>query len=121
MTFLDAVKACLNNFATFSGRASRSEFWYFFLCVFLLSIVASVLDSLLLSLLVTLATIVPMLAAGARRLHDTGRSGWWQLLALIPLLGGIVLLVLLAQKSDPGSNRFGAPALPGGATALAAS
>jgi uncharacterized membrane protein YhaH (DUF805 family) len=107
MTFQEAVKACLNNFATFSGRASRPEFWYFFLAVFLLSLVANLLSDLL-GLVVMLATVVPMLAVGARRLHDTGRSGWWQLIALVPVLGGIVLLVLMAQKSDAGANRFGA-------------
>jgi uncharacterized membrane protein YhaH (DUF805 family) len=109
MTFQEAVKACLNNFATFTGRASRPEFWYFFLAVFLVSVVANLISDIL-GLLVSLATIVPMLAAGARRLHDTGRSGWWQLIGLVPLLGGIVLLVLLAQKGEASANRFGAVA-----------
>lgn len=113
MDFAQAVKTCLNKYADFSGRAQRSEYWYFFLFLVIVDIVASVLDSALfgdfsaLYLIATLALIVPSIAAGVRRLHDTGRSGWWLLLAFIPVVGAIVLIVFLCQRGTAGPNQFG--------------
>lgn len=97
MTFQDAIRTGFNKYAEFTGTASRPEYWWFFLFLVLGSLVAMAL-SFSLSIVFSLATIVPALAAATRRLHDTGRSGWWQLIALVPLVGCIVLIVLLAQE-----------------------
>jgi uncharacterized membrane protein YhaH (DUF805 family) len=97
MTFFEAVKACLSKYADFSGRATRSEYWYFFLAVLLASAATSVISVRVYTLL-ALATLLPMVAAGARRLHDTNRTGWLQLLALVPF-GVIVVIILLALRT----------------------
>ena len=108
----------LKKYATFSGRARRKEYWFFVLFYVLISIVATVIDSMtgsfdptmgmgMLGLLVALALLIPSLAVAVRRLHDTDRSGWWVLLCLIPLIGGIWLLVLLCLDSTPGENQYG--------------
>lgn len=94
-------------YATFEGRARREEFWYFLLFNFLIGLVLAIISAAVLSPLYSLATLVPSLALGARRLHDTNRSGWWQLIGLIPLIGFIVLIVFFVQDSEKGSNRFG--------------
>jgi uncharacterized membrane protein YhaH (DUF805 family) len=98
MSFQDAIRACFNKYADFNGRASRPEYWWFFLFVMLVSVAGSIISPML-SGLFTLATLLPSIAAATRRLHDTGRSGWWQLIVLVPLVGFIVILVLLAQES----------------------
>jgi uncharacterized membrane protein YhaH (DUF805 family) len=113
MDFAQAVRTCLNKYAGFSGRAQRSEYWYFFLFMVIVNIVASVVDSAifgdmpLLYLVATLALLVPSIAAGVRRLHDTDKSGWWLLLGFIPVVGAIVLIVFFCQRGTIGSNRFG--------------
>ncbi len=125
-------KVFLKNYATFSGRASRGEFWWYVLAVFLLNIIVNLVDYYavspmigvsgetgILSAILGLALIVPGLAVSARRLHDTGRSAWWLLLWLIPLLGMLVLIYFYIQRSDDGHNRFGAPDPWGGAKAAA--
>lgn len=103
---------CWKKYAEFSGRARRQEYWMFFLFNFLAGLALSIVDIVLgtgaLSGLYNLAIIIPSLAVGARRLHDTDRSGWWQLIALIPLIGAIILLVFFCLDSKPGENRFGA-------------
>ena len=104
---------CWKKYAEFSGRTRRQEFWMFVLFNFLAALVAGFLDGLLgtggaLYGLYSLAVLIPSLAVGVRRLHDTGRSGWWLLLPLIPLVGGIILLVFFCIESKPGANRFGA-------------
>jgi uncharacterized membrane protein YhaH (DUF805 family) len=98
MSFQDAIRVCFNKYADFDGRASRPEYWWFFLFVMLVSVAGSIISPML-SGLFTLATLLPSIAAATRRLHDTGRSGWWQLIVLVPLVGFIVILVLLAQES----------------------
>jgi uncharacterized membrane protein YhaH (DUF805 family) len=111
MSFADAVSACLHKYATFSGRARRSEFWWFTLATVLVSIVGTALDqvvgSSLVSTVLTLALLLPSLAVSVRRLHDTGRTGWWCFIALVPLVGAIVLLVFDCQDSSPGHNVYG--------------
>jgi uncharacterized membrane protein YhaH (DUF805 family) len=113
MDFAKPIRTCINKYATFTGRAQRSEYWYFFLFLVIVNIVASVLDSAIfgdipvLYLIVTLALIVPSIAAGVRRLHDTDKSGWWLLLGLIPVVGAIVLIVFFCQRGTVGPNRFG--------------
>jgi len=101
MQFQESVKVCLSKYADFTGTASRSEYWWFALAVFLVSLAASTISQTL-GALFSLAVLLPSLAAGARRLHDTGRTAWWLLIGLVPLVGLIVLLVLLAQ---PGTSR----------------
>ena len=106
----------LKKYAVFSGRSQRSEYWFFVLFYLIIYIVLAVLDGLvfksgsqigILSGVFSLAMIVPSIAVAARRLHDTDRSGWWQLLVLIPLIGAIVLIVFLAQDTKPGENKYG--------------
>jgi uncharacterized membrane protein YhaH (DUF805 family) len=111
MPFGVAVRACLTQYAGFSGRARRSEYWWFALFSFLVYLVASLLDAAIgaqvFSVIAALGLLLPTLAVGCRRLHDTGRSGWWWLIGLVPFAGGIVLLVFACLDSEPGPNRFG--------------
>ena len=103
---------CWKKYVEFSGRARRKEYWMFVLFNIIASIVAGVIDGLLgtrmIGSLYSLAVLLPWLAVCARRLHDTDRSGWWMLIALIPFVGWIVLLVFMCLDSTPGENRFGA-------------
>lgn len=105
--FLSVVK----QYANFNGRARRQEFWMYVLFYFIFAVVLSIVTGLIgLGFLVniySLALLVPSLSVGARRLHDTGKSGWWQLIGLVPLIGIIVLIVFWAQDSTPGENQYG--------------
>jgi uncharacterized membrane protein YhaH (DUF805 family) len=103
VNFQDSIKVCLNKYVDFSGRAGRPEYWWFALFVFLGNFVLSYV-SFWLSLLFVLGMLLPQLAAATRRLHDTGRSGWWQLIGLVPVIGWIVLIVFLAQESSSESE-----------------
>jgi uncharacterized membrane protein YhaH (DUF805 family) len=111
MSFSDAVSTCLRKYATFSGRARRSEYWWFALANVLVAVVAALVDQILgtsvVSLLVTLALLLPSLAVAVRRLHDTGRTGWWCFIALVPFVGAVVLLVFECLDSTPGDNQYG--------------
>ena len=109
MNFQQAVQTCFSKYVDFSGRASRSEYWWFVLAYVILAIVASFIHQIAYAVVI-LAFLLPMLAAGARRLHDVGKSGWWLLLGLIPLVG-LVLLYFMVQPSQPESNTWGAPPL----------
>jgi uncharacterized membrane protein YhaH (DUF805 family) len=103
MNFTDAVKTCFSKYADFTGRASRPEYWWFFLFI----VVGSILLSFIwtpLSWVFYLGVIVPSLAAAARRLHDTDRSGWFQLIGFIPLIGLVLLYFLALPPKEP--NRF---------------
>lgn len=99
MTFQDSIKVCFSKYVDFSGVASRSEYWWFFLFLIVTSSVLYNVSYPLYALFV-LATLLPSLAAASRRLHHTGRSGWWQLIWLVPVIGWIVLIVLLAQEGQ---------------------
>lgn len=101
MNFQDAVRTCFSKYADFSGRASRPEYWWFFLFLVGLYIVAALLGDIVYWGAV-IATFLPSLAAAVRRLRDSGRSPWWVLIGLVPVVGGIVLIVLLAQESRDG-------------------
>ena len=127
MTFTEAVKNVYANYVTFKGRASRSEFWKFAIFMAIVTLVlylplivtggqtgeltsglnTLVLVSLLAVGVFMLVTVIPYLAVLVRRLHDTDRSGWWYWIALVPFVGGLVLLVLLVLPGTPGDNRFG--------------
>ncbi|QNA89915.1 DUF805 domain-containing protein [Massilia sp. Dwa41.01b] len=107
MNFIEAVSLCFKKYATFDGTASRSEYWWFFLFVIVGNFVLGQMSSFL-SFAFAIATLVPSIAVACRRLHDTDRSGWMQLIWLIPLVGWIILIVFLAQESRP--NRYGVPA-----------
>ncbi len=95
----------------FSGRATRKEFWLFYLFYMIvlcsLYLIDIAIETYILNLLFILVTFLPFLAVSVRRLHDTNRTGWWVLISLIPLIGTIWLIVLLCFDSDPGDNRFG--------------
>ena len=113
MNFPDAIRSALRNYATFAGRARRSEFWFFYLFLLLCQVGASMVDGVadgagLVSGLISLALFLPMLAVGVRRLHDTGRSGWWMLVGLVPLIGWIFVLIWYCRQGEAGPNRFGA-------------
>ena len=112
MSLPDAVRTCLNKYVDFSGRARRSEYWWFALSIFIVYLVASFLGravsaGVLLADLVALGLFLPSLAVAVRRLHDTNRSGWFYLISLIPLVGTIILIVFMCQESVRGPNRYG--------------
>ncbi len=112
MTFTESIKICFSKYAEFNGRATRSEYWWFVLFIFLVSAVLNVINhSGVLASIFSLVVLLPSLAVAVRRLHDTNRSGWFLLLNLIPIIGWIVLIVWYAQKSDEGSNQYDSPAI----------
>jgi uncharacterized membrane protein YhaH (DUF805 family) len=121
MTFGQAISSGFQNYVNFTGRAARSQFWYWVLFAVLASIVASLIDFALfprsylspINTLVGLALFLPGLAVSVRRLHDTDRTGWWLLLLFIPLIGAIILLVWFCAAGSPGPNRFGSAPLAG--------
>ena len=131
MSFTESVRTCISKFAVFDGRASRSEFWWFYLFTILVGFVGyipllilggigaadgdGVVSGLFTILsvifwivwfIVIIALIIPMLAVGCRRLHDRGQSGWLQLLFLVPC-GNIVLIVFWVLEGTPGDNAYG--------------
>ncbi len=107
--------AVLKKYAEFTGRARRKEFWMFVLVNFVIALVLSVVGAETLSGLYSLAVFIPTIAVGARRLHDTGRSGWWQLISLVPLVGLIVLIIFMAQEGAVDDNQYGSNPKLGGA------
>jgi len=111
MSFADSIRTCFSKYATFSGRARRSEFWWFYLFTVIVFIVVAIIDAAIgnsiLEFVLILALILPSLAATVRRLHDTGRPGWWVLIGLIPFIGAIILIVFECQNSQPGTNQYG--------------
>jgi uncharacterized membrane protein YhaH (DUF805 family) len=109
--------AVLKKYAVFQGRARRKEYWYFVLFNFLISLGLGLIDGFLgltlegsgfgiLGGIYTLAVLIPGIAVGVRRLHDTGRSGWWLLISFIPLIGALVLIYFLVGGSQPGKNQY---------------
>lgn len=103
---IESVKTCFKKYATFSGRATRSEFWFFYLAYWIVTLILALISFSLMGIW-NLVTIIPFYAVSARRLHDIDKSGWFQLFYLIPLVGVIILIVWFATKSDPGKNRYG--------------
>jgi uncharacterized membrane protein YhaH (DUF805 family) len=115
MGFQQAVATCFGKYADFTGRARRSEYWYFVLFNIAGQFVTGLLDAFLfgsnglglINGMFGLAVLLPALAVGVRRLHDIGRSGWWLLISFVPLVGVILLIVWFCRQGDPGPNRFG--------------
>ena len=112
--YLSAVK----KYAVFSGRARRKEYWYFMLFYVIGAVILGFIDGLLgtfdvdsgmgtISSIYVLALIIPSIAVAVRRLHDTGRKGWWLLLYFVPFIGAIVLIIFCVQKSSEGENEYG--------------
>jgi uncharacterized membrane protein YhaH (DUF805 family) len=110
MNFGESVSTCFRKYADFNGCASRPEFWWWVLFTFIATGVLNALNYRL-SAAFSVATFLPSIAVGARRLHDTDRSGWLQLLGIIPIVGWIILIIWLAQEPKT-PNRF-AQAQPG--------
>ncbi|MEM8853274.1 MAG: DUF805 domain-containing protein [Pseudomonadota bacterium] len=126
MTFSEAVSTVLGKYAVFSGRAGRAEFWWWFLALLIVTAVAQLVDRGLVSpmfgygmfsddaihpvsAIINLAVLLPNLGVNFRRLHDTDRSAWWILIALIPIIGILVLLYFFTQPGSRETNRFGPP------------
>ena len=126
MDFQTAVRTCFSKYVTFSGRAARSEFWWFMLFVWVTQLILSVVDSTvfgtittsdagfeastntpILSGLFALATFLPAISVIVRRLHDKDRTGWWYWIALVPLVGALLLLFWFVTEGTRGANRYG--------------
>ena len=119
MNFAQAISSGFRNYVGFTGRACRSEFWFWQLYVFVASICLSVLDLAAfasanwspLSTVFSLAILLPGIAVGARRLHDINKSGFWLFLWFLPIIGWIIMIVWAIKKGDQGDNRFGSDPL----------
>lgn len=120
MSFPDAISTGFSKYVTFSGRATRSEFWYWQLFVILLGFVTGVFDAVLfpdtyfmpINTLASLGMILPGIAVSVRRLHDVNRSGWWYLLVCLPIIGWLVLLFWFVQPSATETTQYdGNPAM----------
>ena len=126
MNIVESVKSVLSKYATFSGRASRSELWWWYLACIIYQIVAFMIVSALfgssidyqqdpdstfdiITLIISLPILLPTIAVSVRRLHDLNRSGWWYLLVLIPIIGPIVLIVWFIKRGTDGPNAYGQP------------
>ena len=121
MSFGQAISTVFSKYATFTGRARRAEFWWWVLFQVMVGIVTNLLDNMLfpdtsiggdtgsgpITSLANVALLLPTLAVTARRLHDIDRSGWWQLIGLIPIVGWIIVIVWMVRDGQPQTNRFG--------------
>lgn len=119
MGFGEAISSGLSKYATFRGRARRSEFWFFYLFYFLVVVAGAIVDAVVgtdpfFYAITALGLFLPNLAASVRRLHDIDKSGWFFLIGLIPLVGGILLIVWWAKEGTRGPNQYG-PDPKGGA------
>lgn len=116
MNFHQAINTCFQKYAVFVGRATRSEFWWFVLFVAIFDIAISIVDEQLfprmqygaIGLIWSLIILLPLIAVGTRRLHDMGRSGWWQLL-ILTLIGAVLIIVWYCFPSSPGRNDYDEP------------
>lgn len=125
MDFQTAVRTCFQKYAVISGRAPRSELWWFALFTFVVSLILGFVDGLLfgmgrgmagmqpLGALFSLAVLLPSICVGGRRLHDTGKSAWWLLLGFVPIIGWLVLIWFYIQPGDEGPNEYGPDPLGG--------
>lgn len=130
MTFAQSVKTVLSKYATFMGRAARSEYWWFALFIFLVSVPLAAVDQLLVSPalgfesfdenspqivsgLFSLAMLLPSISVAVRRMHDLNKSGWWVLIILVPLIGFLFMLYWFVQRGTEGANDYGSDPLAG--------
>ncbi|QPM90725.1 DUF805 domain-containing protein [Pseudooceanicola algae] len=121
MTFADSIRTVFSKYATISGRAARSEYWWFLLFTWGVNVLFAILGAEasgfslidILSIIFGLVVLLPAICVGGRRLHDRDKSAWWLLLAVIPVIGTIILLIWMAMKGTDGPNRFGADPLGG--------
>ena len=124
MGFGEAISYNLKNLTNFDGRAARSEFWWWILALWILNVIVSFVTGgssvfmggdagnaflAFIGWIIWIILILATVAVGARRLHDTGKSGWWQLLYFLPCVGFIVLIIFWAQAGTPGDNGYGTP------------
>lgn len=107
MNFPAAVRSSLYKYAFFLGRAPRSEYWFFTLFCSLVALVAYLLFSNVICMLIELALLLPSLAVSVRRLHDSGRTGWWLLINLVPAVGWLLWIILACLPGQRHFNRFG--------------
>lgn len=124
MTFMESVRTVFSKYAVFSGRATRPEYWWWVLFSIIVSVVMGILDAAIvaplvgseifeaeasgpLGIIASLALLLPSLAVSVRRLHDIGRSGWWLLIVLVPIIGWLVLIYWHVQPSAEGRNAYG--------------
>jgi uncharacterized membrane protein YhaH (DUF805 family) len=122
MGIQEAITTCFANYVNFAGRAARPEYWWWVLFVIVIGVILQIVGGIILGSasgaggvlggLFYLATFLPGLAVSVRRLHDTDRSGWWLLLALIPIVGPLVLLYFMVQPGTAGPNQFGDGIVP---------
>ena len=105
MNFSTSVQTCLKKYATFSGRASKSEYWYFYLFNLIVGMASAFINEVAYGL-TSLILLLPSIAVCVRRLHDTNRSAWWTLIALVPIIG-LILIYWLAKKGTEGDNNYG--------------
>ena len=128
MNLSESIQSVLSKYAVFSGRASRSEFWWWYLVCTIYQIVGFLIGSFLITsiggnqaygedvanliiIIVSLPILLPTLAVSVRRLHDLNRSGWWYLLILIPLIGPIILIIWFVMRGTDGPNHYGQPVI----------
>lgn len=118
MTFFEAVAKCYRKYFSFKGRASRSEYWWFFLLGFLFAwplLLSEFEEGLWFSVLsfiyfmLTISVLIPGAAVWTRRMHDVGKSGWSWLLIFVPVIGWIIIFRRLTKRGDEGENKYGAP------------
>jgi uncharacterized membrane protein YhaH (DUF805 family) len=117
MNPIDSLVTCFQKYVGFEGRASRSEYWWFFLLTFIASFIAGIIDAILFGIELTdptpitwalqIGVLLPSLAVAVRRLHDIGKSGWYIFIALIPIAGIIILIVWYCSDGDHVSNMYG--------------
>lgn len=112
MSFFDAVKSAFSNYCKFDGRARRSEYWYFVLFNAIVSVILSLLGQksnvfMILSCVFSLAVLLPELGLSWRRMHDIGKSGAWNFLVLVPIVGTIIVIIWSCRDSEPGTNQYG--------------
>ena len=129
MTFSESISSCSENYAVFSGRAPRSEYWWFAVLIAAIGVIAAMADAVVFGagsgvpvfgLFAAVALLVPSLAVSVRRLHDTDRSAWWLLIAVVPVVGAVMLFVWFCTRGSEGANGHGSDPLraPLSATAL---
>ncbi len=107
------IKSVFQKYATFEGRSSRPEFWWFYLLCLVINLIFGALGKagIWINVIWSVAILIPSLAVGTRRLHDIGKSGWYLLIALIPIVGAIILIIWWAKPGEEGENKYGPKAV----------